>query len=175
MQQQQTADTAGAPAPQKSQASQVQSDEVDYEVGQPTDSNHASASDATQRAIIENLKSENSRLLEILADPSEAEELAVLSDEQVLQSVGIYRYHHPLENALDYKKRLVEINTAKSDMVKAGVAIESSEHFMYDNSLAKGKKMCKALSTLMLLAYNSQADSQILASRQRLDCEKASQ
>ena len=159
LQQQQTADTAGAPAPQQSQASQVQSGKVDYEAGQPTDSSPAAASDATQRAIIENLKSENVRLMEILADPSGEEELAVLSDEQVLQSVGIYRYHHPLENALDYKKRLVEINTAKSDMVKAGVAIESSEHFMYDNSLAKGKKMCKDLSTLMLLAYNSQADS----------------
>ncbi|OED37291.1 ATPase [Chromatiales bacterium (ex Bugula neritina AB1)] len=92
-------------------------------------------------------------------------EVAVLSDEQVLQSVGIYRYHHPLENAVDYKSRLAQISVAKSSMVKAGTAIEASEHFMYDNSLARGKKMCKDLGTLMLLAYNSQADSCIKSLR----------
>ena len=159
MQQNQMPDSSVAHAPQHTQASRFHSDRDVDGAGEPIDSSRTLPSDATQRAIIENLKAENARLLEILTDPSKAEELAVLSDEQVLQSVGIYRYHHPLENALEFKNRLAEINTAKSDMVKAGVAIESSEHFMYDNSLAKGKKMCKDLSTLMLLAYNSQADS----------------
>ena len=135
------------------------SDHVECVDDHQTDSSGSLPSDANQRKTIESLRTENARLLAVLADSSEKEELAILSDEQVLQSVGIYRYHHPLENALDYKNRLAEINTAKSEMVKAGVAIESSEHFMYDNSLAKGKKMCKDLSALMLLAYNSQADS----------------
>ena len=29
-----------------------------------------------------------------------------LDDERVLQDVGIYRYHHPLENAVAYRDRL---------------------------------------------------------------------
>lgn len=120
---------------------------------------HTNLSDATQQSIIEKLKSENAQLMELLHNPVEKEEIAILNDEQVLQSVGIYRYHHPLENAVDYKERLNQISATKSNMVKSGNAIEASEHFMYDNSLAKGKKMCKDLSTLMLLAYNSQADS----------------
>jgi len=37
---------------------------------------------------------------------SEAGGVIELSDERILQDVGIYRYHHPLENAAAYKDRL---------------------------------------------------------------------
>ena len=33
-----------------------------------------------------------------------------LSDQRVLQDVGIYRYHHPLENAALHKERLSQLN-----------------------------------------------------------------
>ena len=32
---------------------------------------------------------------------TDANEVVLLDDERVLQDVGIYRYHHPLENAVD--------------------------------------------------------------------------
>jgi hypothetical protein len=41
-----------------------------------------------------------------LAAQTSGKEVIELSDQRVLQDVGIYRYHHPLENAVAYKERL---------------------------------------------------------------------
>lgn len=94
-----------------------------------------------------------------------SEELVDLDDEHVLQSVGIYRYHHPLENATAYKDRLSAISGQISDLVKSDTAIEKSNLFTFDNSLAKGRKMTSDLSKLMLRAYNAEADSSIRSLR----------
>lgn len=88
-----------------------------------------------------------------------------LDDERVLQEVGIYRYHHPLENAEAFKVRLRDIQERIKSMVRTGVAIEVSNMFTFDNSLAKGRKMTSDLSKLMLRAYNAEADNCIRALR----------
>lgn len=93
------------------------------------------------------------------------DEVIELDDEKILQSVGIYRYHHPLENALTYKTHLQKLGTKITDLVKAGFAIETSTRFTYDNSLAKGRRMTSDLSKLMLRAYNAEADNSIRALR----------
>lgn len=92
------------------------------------------------------------------ASPLESEAAVPLDDQQVLQSVGIYRYHHPLENAAAYKDRLGAIEAAIADLVREGRAIERSNMFTFDNSLAKGRKMGDDLSKLMLRAYNAESD-----------------
>lgn len=46
--------------------------------------------------------------------------VVVLDDERVLQDVGIYRYHHPLENALAYRERLDDIAARIAEMIKGG-------------------------------------------------------
>ena len=86
-------------------------------------------------------------------------ELVELDDERVLQEVGIYRYHHPLENAAEYKDALADLNAQIRDMVKAGEAVLASDMFTFNNSLAKGRKMTAELSKLMLRAYNAEADN----------------
>ena len=88
-----------------------------------------------------------------------------LNDERVLQEVGIYNYHHPLENAAQYRDRLKAIQQSIKDMVRAGDGILASDMFTYNNSLAKGRKMTKDLSKLMLRAYNSEADNCVRALR----------
>jgi hypothetical protein len=88
-----------------------------------------------------------------------------LDDDQVLQSVGIYRYHHPLEDAAAYRDRLREIEGRIASLVRAGNAIERSNMFTFDNSLAKGRKMSDDLSRLMLRAYNAEADISVRALR----------
>ncbi|MCB9610684.1 MAG: DUF4041 domain-containing protein [Polyangiaceae bacterium] len=88
-------------------------------------------------------------------------EVVVLDDERVLQEVGIYRYHHPLENADAYKERLSELSTRIAEVVKTGGAIEMSNLFTFDNSLSKGRKMCRDLGRLMLRAYNAEADNSL--------------
>lgn len=89
----------------------------------------------------------------------------VLDDDRVLQEVGIYRYHHPLENAAAYKDRLSELGVRIAELVKTDRAIEKSNMFTFDNSLAKGRRMTNDLAKLMLRAYNAEADNSIRSLR----------
>lgn len=82
-----------------------------------------------------------------------------LSDQRVLQDVGIYRYHHPLEDAAAYRERLEALNARIDEFVKAGDAVLASDLFTFDGSLAKGRKMTADFSKLMLRAYNAEADN----------------
>lgn len=91
----------------------------------------------------------------------DTESVVDLNDERVLQEAGVYRYHHPLENALAYRERLDAISTQIADMIKAGSAIEASTTFTFDGSLAKGRKMTNDLAKLMLRAYNAEAENVI--------------
>jgi hypothetical protein len=86
-------------------------------------------------------------------------ELVELDDAVLLQQVGIYEYHHPLETAEQYKEALVEIRQGVKDFVKNGTAILAAERFAYNNSLAQGRKMTADFSKLMLRAYNAEADN----------------
>jgi len=89
----------------------------------------------------------------------------VLDDERVLQDVGIYRYHHPLESAVAYKERLSDLDSRIASAVKSKTAIEMSNHFTFDNSLAKGRRMTSDLARLMLRAYNAEVDNSIRSLR----------
>ncbi|GAA5192299.1 hypothetical protein GCM10023346_13950 [Arthrobacter gyeryongensis] len=84
-----------------------------------------------------------------------------LNDGRVLQEVGIYRYHHPLENAASFRNRLDSIEARIAELVKSGGAIVKSNLFTFDNSLAKGRRMTDDLAKLMLRAYNAEADNSI--------------
>jgi hypothetical protein len=86
-------------------------------------------------------------------------EVVDLDDERVLQEVGIYTYHHPLENSAAFRDRLRDLQGRIKASVVAGDAILASDMFTYNNSLAKGRKMTADLSKLMLRAYNAEADN----------------
>jgi hypothetical protein len=90
---------------------------------------------------------------------SSAAGIVDLSDERILQEVGIYRYHHPLENSEEYRDQIGALQERIKDSVKSGHAILVSNMFTFDNSLAKGRKMTSDFSKLMLRAYNSEADN----------------
>jgi hypothetical protein len=112
------------------------------------------------------LEAENAALRARLDDMhQDVDELVVLDDERVLQSVGIYRYHHPLENAVAYKAQLDDLAARIAGLVKAGLAIEKSNMFTFNNSLAKGRQMTNDLAKLMLRAYNAEADNSIRSLR----------
>jgi bifunctional DNA-binding transcriptional regulator/antitoxin component of YhaV-PrlF toxin-antitoxin module len=104
-----------------------------------------------------------------------------LNDAQVLQDVGIYRYHHPLETAAAYQERLQSIESNLVELVKSGHAIVKSEMFTFNNSLAQGRKMTADLAKLMLRAYNSEADNSlrtlragnVVTAKRRLDASRA--
>jgi hypothetical protein len=75
------------------------------------------------------LEAENAALRAQLEALASASDVVVLDDERVLQEVGIYRYHHPLENAAAYKDRLDELSGRIADLVKTNRAIEMSSMF----------------------------------------------
>lgn len=105
------------------------------------------------------------RALRLQLEALSSQETVVLNDERVLQEVGIYRYHHPLETAAAYRDRLVNLSERIAMLVKSDGAIHKSEMFTYDGSLAKGRKMTGDLGRLMLRAYNAEADNSIRALR----------
>jgi hypothetical protein len=82
-----------------------------------------------------------------------------LDDARVLQEVGIYQYHHPLENADAYREMLRDLQDRIKSFVVDGSAILASDMFTFNNSLAKGRKMTGEFSKLMLRAYNAEADN----------------
>ncbi|WP_345448555.1 DUF4041 domain-containing protein [Arthrobacter gyeryongensis] len=108
------------------------------------------------------LEAENELLKRRLAEASATSDSYVdLNDGRVLQEVGIYRYHHPLENAASFRNRLDSIEARIAELVKSGGAIVKSNLFTFDNSLAKGRRMTDDLAKLMLRAYNAEADNSI--------------
>ena len=125
---------------------------------------HSPTSMDDQRIAL--LEAENAalraRLESLGTDP---DNVIVLDDERVLQDVGIYRYHHPLENALAYQERLDDIAARIADLIKAGTAIEKSNMFTFDGSLAKGRAMTNDLARLMLRAYNAEAENVVRSFR----------
>jgi Domain of unknown function (DUF4041)/T5orf172 domain len=132
---------------------------------QPTrDPEAAPPTNVAQRIAF--LEAENAALRARLeAAGTNANDVALLDDERVLQEVGIYRYHHPLENAVAYKDRLDELATRIAEMVKADGAIEKSNMFTFNGSLAQGRRMTKDLSNLMLRAFNAEADNAVRSLR----------
>lgn len=129
---------------------------------------------ADEDARIRELEDEVARLRRELADASGRtgrqpaggeDDFVELDDARLLQQVGIYEYHHPLENAELYRERLAELREQVREMVKQGRAIEASDKFSYNNSLALGRKMTADFSKLMLRAYNAEADNCVRALR----------
>jgi hypothetical protein len=127
-----------------------------------SDTSHASSAEQHIRDLEGIIAQLQSRLA---AGSDDSDEMVQLDDEQVLQSVGIYRYHHPLENAAAFKDRLDDIGRRITDLVKGKQAIERSNMFTFDNSLAKGRKMTDDLAKLMLRAYNAESDNSIRSLR----------
>ncbi|MYE47438.1 MAG: DUF4041 domain-containing protein [Chloroflexi bacterium] len=134
---------------------------------------------------IAQLEAENADLrarLERTGSGADADDFVLLDDERVLQGVGIYRYHHPLENAAAFKIRLNDLSSRIAAMVKARSAIETSNLFTFDNSVSKGRKMTGDLSKLMLRAYNAEADNcirslrlgNVVTAKKRLEASRSS-
>jgi len=88
-----------------------------------------------------------------------------MDDDRVLREVGIYRYHHPLRDAVAYRDRLEALYEQMAVVVKTGKAIEASEKFTLDGSLAKGRRLTADLAALMLRAYNAEAENAVRALR----------
>ncbi|MFG2000960.1 DUF4041 domain-containing protein [Spirillospora sp. NPDC048911] len=98
-------------------------------------------------------------------------------DIALLQSAGVYQFQHPLDDAVAYKDALAGLRRDMKNMVRQGDAVTATNNWLVDGSAAKGRKMVKEFSKLMLRAYNAEADNlvrtmrphKLASSRERLD------
>jgi uncharacterized coiled-coil protein SlyX len=85
--------------------------------------------------------------------------IITVDDALILQEVGLYEYHHPLENAEAYKAGLAALRSQIRNAITSGEAIEVSKQFSFNNSLAQGRRLTGDLAKLMLRAYNAEAEN----------------
>lgn len=86
-------------------------------------------------------------------------QLIELDDEIVMQRVGVYHYRHPLDNSPRYKEALTELRDQIKQSIKSNAAVTASDSFVFDNSLALGRRMVSDYSKLILRAFNAEADA----------------
>ncbi|WAP51808.1 DUF4041 domain-containing protein [Arthrobacter sp. ATA002] len=142
-------------------ASEDSKNAVPEELALPAVTDSSTSGPTSEQTRIALLEAENAALKNQLAKVNESGTNVELDDSLILQEVGIYRYHHPLENAAAFHIKLDEIEMQITEMIKLDRAIVKSNLFTYDNSLAKGRKMSGDLAKLMLRAYNAEADNSI--------------
>lgn len=82
------------------------------------------------------------------------------SDEALLQEVGIYKYRHPLTDAVSYKAALDRVDDQIRSMArKDGAAVQSITTWTVNGSVTEGRAMVRDFSKLMLRAFNAEADN----------------
>ena len=93
-------------------------------------------------------------------------QLVTTREEQILQEVGVYDYHHLLEDSVAYKAQLEEVRRKIKEAAKRdGGAVQASTTWTVEGSAAKGQKMVNEFSKLLLRAFNGEAD--VLVSKMR--------
>ncbi|HVF76074.1 MAG TPA: DUF4041 domain-containing protein [Acidimicrobiales bacterium] len=97
----------------------------------------------------------------LLGAEREAADAALVKVREVLilQEVGVYDYHHRLEDSVAYKEPLADVQSRiKAMAMKDGGAVTATNDWTVNGSQAEGRKMVRELSKLMLRAYNAEAD-----------------
>ncbi len=121
-----------------------------------------------EREIAEHLsRSETERLQSTAARQQleaqlDAIRTTIVSTEELalLQEAGVYRYRHPLSDAVAYEKELAGIEDEIKAMTrKDGGAVLAATNWTVNGSAAQGRTMVRDFSKLMLRAFNAEADN----------------
>ncbi|HEY3871218.1 MAG TPA: DUF4041 domain-containing protein [Actinocrinis sp.] len=91
--------------------------------------------------------------------------IVVTEDTALLQEVGIYSYHHVLEDAVAYKSALADLADSMKATVAKGQAVQGKTNWTVNGSASQGRKMVSDFSKLMLRAYNAEADYAVRSMR----------
>ncbi|MDM0015094.1 DUF4041 domain-containing protein [Variovorax sp. J22P168] len=86
--------------------------------------------------------------------------IVVTEDAAMLQEVGIYKYRHPLTDAVSFRLALDVVQATIKEMAKKdGGAIQATTNWTVNGSITEGKAMVRDFSKLMLRAFNAEADN----------------
>jgi hypothetical protein len=96
---------------------------------------------------------------------SELQKTVVATEEiALLQEAGVYRYRHPLTDAVAYERELGRIEDTIKEMTKNdGGAVLATTNWTVNASETEGRKMVRDFSKLMLRAFNAEADNLVRA------------
>lgn len=92
---------------------------------------------------------------------AEAQEAIVTTEDlALLQEAGIYRYRHPLTDAVAYQNELASIEERIKAMIrKDGGAVVATTDWSVNGSATQGRAMVRDFSKLLLRAFNAEADN----------------
>ncbi|UKA54512.1 DUF2510 domain-containing protein [Arthrobacter sp. FW305-BF8] len=76
-----------------------------------------------------------------------------------LQEVGVFDFEHPAEHSAHLAARLDALRAQYKEMARAKQAIHATSNFTFNNSAKQGEKSVNQMSTLMLRAYNAEAET----------------
>jgi len=82
-----------------------------------------------------------------------------------LQEVGVFDFDHPAETSVQLADELARVRREYKDMARAGNAVSASSNFTFNNSQREGEKFVKQMSTLLLRAYNAEAENVVKGAR----------
>lgn len=109
---------------------------------------------ATQRAALSaELFSLTKRVRDARAELVQTDELALL------QEVGYYQFSHPLDDAVAYRDRLEALRGRIKAAIRDKTAVRSRPGWMVNGSAKEGAALVRDFGTLMLRAYNVEADN----------------
>lgn len=117
--------------------------------------NEQAAKLSRERYDAEELMREMSRQLEEVR-----RKIVITEDLALLQEAGIYKYRHPLTDAVAYQTALAKIEDQIKAMVrKDGGAVLAATNWTVNGSITQGRAMVRDFSKLLLRAFNAEADN----------------
>jgi len=86
--------------------------------------------------------------------------LVVTEEAALLQEAGVYRYRHPLTDAVAYERQLDQLSDRVKEMTKVnGGAVLTATDWTVNGSASEGRAMLRDFSKLILRAFNAEADN----------------
>lgn len=80
-----------------------------------------------------------------------------------LQDAGIFDYKNPAEDSVKLSTKLASVRSDIKNMVTTKKAIWSTDRFTFNNSAAKGKRLVQQTASMVLRAYNAEAENGVKA------------
>ena len=90
------------------------------------------------------------------------QKLSEVEESESVQSFGFYKSQYNFGSSEEYKRRLDQIRTQQSKMLKDKTAAICRVPWVVEGSQKKGKKMTDDFLTLILRAFNGECDAAIL-------------
>ena len=95
-----------------------------------------------------------------------ARTVARTEEADILQEVGIYDYRHPAQDSVEYKAQLAAVLDRKKVAAKSLPSeVANRSNWTVNGSIPKGRTMVREVMTLMLRAFNAEADNLVRTMR----------